>query len=1394
MSEVVLSATPAQKEVQAGSPRRQWFGRLAGELATLFMALIALVLIAVLFLDSAPGHRFIVDRIVAMETASGLKIRIGRIDGSIFGRARLRNVAVSDKSGVFLVSPEIGIEWAPGAWLYNNLHIDRIEARRVTLLRTPKLISTGKPFTLPSFDLHLGRVAIDRLEVAQGVSGVARSGRLQGNAEVRAGRAMIALDLRLDGGGDRLALRLDSEPRRDRFDIGLDLVAPANGLVPALTGLRQPIEAHISGNGGWKRWAGAGTVDLSGKAAARLRLAVEDGEFQLGGTLKPADFLKGRFQRLSAPRIIVSGRGRVEGRAIEGQLRVSSVSVRAAASGGYDLATAQYRKLRLGVDLLRPAALLDDLRGRDIRLLWTLDGPAARADYAYRLTATELRFDQTGFQRVRAEGRGKLSPWPMKVPLRLTARSISGVGDEAGAILANARLQGMLELTPKRLSAERLSLVSDKLNGRVSLLVDFRTGQFEITLSGGLTRYAIPGLGIVDVTSALRAIPGPDGKGTRVVGTGKAWVRRLDNGFFRELTGGLPRIETRLERGPDKVLRFEGLELYSPGLRLSGRGFRRTNGSFHIEASGRQAKYGPVRMVLDGPIARPNIILLLGAPNEAMGLRAVRLSLVPSASGFDYRAEGGSQIGDFVSQGQILLPPGRQASVNIASLIVSGIRASGVLQAASGGIQGRLAVAGGGLNGELLFRPVGKNQRIEAHLDASELRLSGPPAFAVRSGRLDGVIILADGQTSLDGSLSARGVEGAGLTLARLTASGRLINGSGQVRASAAGRRGSAFELVTQAEVSPDRIVARGSGSVEGQPLQLLSPAQIQREGDGWRIAPTAVRFAGGKATVGGRTGSIPELTATLEAMPLGVLNIFRPRMDLGGTATGRIAYARPDGIPQGRVDLRVRGLSRAGLVLSSRPIDVGIAAALDGRQAAIRAVAVSDGRTLGRAQARFAPLGRGPIIDELRNAPLFAQLRYAGPADTLWRLTDTDILDVSGPVAIGVDIGGRLVAPQIRGSMKTTGARIESAVTGMVITDFATNGNFTGSRLDLKQLSGRTPGGGSITGSGTVDFSGGTPALDLSFQAKSARLLARDDISTDLTGPITIRSSGRGGAISGALRLDSGRFTLGRASTAASVPKLVVRHRGLDPDEVIEVRELTPWRLNLSVSGGELEVRGLGIDSRWTTNLKIGGSADSPRFVGTANLIRGNYEFAGRNFRLTRGLLRFRGESPPDPLLDIAAEAEVRGLDASVRVTGTGLKPEISFTSVPQLPQDELLSRMLFGTSIANLSAFEAIQLASAVAGLREGSGGLDPINAIRRTVGLDQLRILPADVATGQKTAISAGKYFGRKLFVEVITDGQGYSATRVEYQVTRWLSLLSSISTIGRTSVNVRVSKDY
>ena len=105
-------------------------------------------------------------------------------------------------------------------------------------------------------------------------------------------------------------------------------------------------------------------------------------------------------------------------------------------------------------------------------MVWTLDGPFATANYAYRLTSPQVAFDNTGFVDVRAEGRGRFTPWPMRVPMRLTARRTTGVGDVAGGILANLRLEGMLSITPQLVRGDGLVLTSDKLKGKVSLLID----------------------------------------------------------------------------------------------------------------------------------------------------------------------------------------------------------------------------------------------------------------------------------------------------------------------------------------------------------------------------------------------------------------------------------------------------------------------------------------------------------------------------------------------------------------------------------------------------------------------------------------------------------------------------------------------------------------------------------------------------------------------------------------------------------------------------------------------------------------------------------------------------------------------------------------------------------
>ncbi|MDB5689929.1 MAG: hypothetical protein JWL91_1805, partial [Sphingomonas bacterium] len=1360
----------------------------------------ALVGFALFAIDTDPGHRLIADRIAALKIKSGLRIRIGRIDGSIWGTTRLRDLRLYDSAGLFLEVPELRLDWRPGKWLVNRLDIDVLATDLAVLHRLPKLRSTGEPgAVLPGFDIHLGRLDIRTLRLGPQVLGQHRAGRILGRADLRAGRALIDLRAQMAGGGDGLQLLLDAAPDRDRFDLEARVAATAGGLIGKLAGTNRPMALRIGGDGRWSQWKGQALLDVSGTRIADLALTARSGTYALSGGITPASILQGKLQRLSAPRILVTGAARLADRRLDSTLSLRSRALALDAGGVLDLAEGAFDGLSINAHLLRPPALFPNMTGTGIKLRATLDGPFRTAAYDYLLTAPRLAFDATGFEDVRAAGRGRIAPGAQSVPIRLTARRVTGVGDVAGGILANLRVEGLLKVTSKLLTGERLAFDSDKLRGRLDLRVDLVTGAYDVGVSGGLMRYLIPGLGLVDVTSTLKVVPGQGGRGTRVAGRGQAWVRRFDNAFLQSLAGGLPQIDTALVRDPDGVLHFNGLVLTGPSIRIVGNGLRRRDGTFHFEGTGTQAQYGPLRLILDGDISRPKIDVILARPMDALGLSEVRLLLDPTAQGFAYRAGGGSTLGPFTSDGAILLPAGQAATVSIARLDVTGTRGQGALRSDPGGFTGRIGFGGGGIAGTLDFAPVGMIQRIEGHLTADRAALAGVPALTLRKGALDGVLMVRPEGPSIQATVLAQGARRGGISIARVASNIRLASGRGTIRTSIAGSRGRAFDLQTAATIDPMKIELVGQGTVDRTPIKLTTPAVVAREGDGWRLAPTTLAFAGGSANVAGLFGgSVSQLDAGVQAMPLTVLDLFYPGLGIGGVASGKLSYRFAAGaLPVGRTDLRIRGLTRSGLVLSSRPIDVGIAAVLDGRGAVGRAVAVSGGRTIGRAQARLAPLAAGGNLpDRLANAPLFAQLRYNGPADTLWRLTGVETIDISGPVAVGADVTGRLSDPVIRGSVRTDRARLESAVSGTVVDQLRATGRFDGSRLVVENISGVTRGGGTIAGRGVFDLASARGfGMDLAITADKATLLDRDDIGATISGPLTIRSDGAGGVIAGDVTLDRSRFRLGRAEAAAGVPRVPVTEINRPADDAELTAAPAPWRLDLNARArNRLAVTGLGLDSEWRADLAIKGTIESPAITGRADLVRGGYEFAGRRFDLERGAIRFLGESPPDPVLDIVAQANIQSLNATIRVSGTGLKPDIDFTSIPALPEDELLSRLLFGTSITNLSAPEALQLAAAVASLRDGGGGLNPINAIRRAAGLDRLRILPADLTTGQRTSIAAGKYIGRRTYVEVITDGQGYSATRAEFQITRWLSILSSISSLGRTSMNVRVSKDY
>jgi translocation and assembly module TamB len=219
-----------------------------------------------------------------------------------------------------------------------------------------------------------------------------------------------------------------------------------------------------------------------------------------------------------------------------------------------------------------------------------------------------------------------------------------------------------------------------------------------------------------------------------------------------------------------------------------------------------------------------------------------------------------------------------------------------------------------------------------------------------------------------------------------------------------------------------------------------------------------------------------------------------------------------------------------------------------------------------------------------------------------------------------------------------------------------------------------------------------------------------------------------------------------------------------------------------------------MGLDSEWKTSLRVRGTTANPIVTGTATVVRGTYSFAGKRFTLDRGTIRFEGGPLADPQLDISASTTVNGITAVINITGTGQHPQIEFTSDPALPQDEVLSRLLFGDDPANLSAMQAIQLAAALNSLRGSGGGLNPLGKLRSATGIDKLEILGSDQTTGRGTAVAAGKYITNDIYVQIITDARGYTATQLEISLTNALSVLTEVGSFGGSSGSIQYKKDY
>lgn len=1371
---------------------------------------LAALLLAILFgIDTDPGRRFVADRLGDYATAGGLNIKVGRIDGSLYGRMVLTDVRVRDPKGVFLSSPRIDVDWRPLAFARNHVDVRSLTSALVTLHRNPQFIpqpsDPDAPY-LPDLDIDIGRLRVDRFVMEPPVAGARHIGRIAGAAHIADRRAQLSVDamaLRGPGvaGGDALRLRLDAVPDDDRLGIAAKLVAPADGLVAALAGTKEPLNATIAGAGSWSSWRGRALATLGGGQLADLAVTARSGRIAVRGMARPGLYLAGPVARLTAPQLDIAIDTTLAERRAATRLTLTSDALALDAAGMVDLANNRFGNVAVDARLLTPGAIAPNVRGRDVHARLVLNGAFARPVVDYKLRAAAIGFGDMAAEQLYAEGQARVDADRILVPLHARARRVSGLNAAVGGLTDNARVDGDLAIAMPSILSDNLRIRSDSIDATAIIAANVATGRYTGALKGRVDNYRIDSVGIVNLTTDAKLVPGARG-GFGIVGRVAVQTRAILNQGARNFLGGNAVMRADIGYAPDGVISFRNLRLNAPQFRLTGgQGSYDPSGRLAASAQGWSAQYGPLSARVGGTVTDPVVLLRAPRPGVGVGLADLDARIVGRGGAYAVTAKGGTDYGPFTAD--VLVRPGAQLAIDVRKAVFAGVGMAGrIAQTAAGPFGGRLDFAGSGVTGIARLAAQGRYQRADIAARAQAATIPGAIDFTIGRAIVTAGIVLYDRpQIVADAQVADLRYGPTVIQTGRVKVN--YAGGRGTAQALLTGSSGVPFRLAANVRMAPDEYLVAVQGQANGIGFRTAAPAHVLRADGGYRLSPTQIAFDKGQARVAGSYGRGLTAQLRLDRLDLSILDAVIPDLGIGGLASGSvdITQAASDAVPQGEARLTLTGVTRSGVAAVSEPVDIVFAGRLAGDGAEARALVRRGPTAIGRLVATLRPLaaGDGSWASRLMRAPLGGGIRYNGPSGVLFSFAALSGQQLSGPIAVAADFGGRLAAPQLSGVIRADNLTYENESYGTRLSAMQVRARFTADRLQLDSFQARA-GSGSVQGRGFVSLAAeqGYPAR-LELTLKDANLARSDALAATASGAVTVTNGRDGGLVKADLTIPDARYEIVRAG-AAEVPELTGVRRKRDiavarPTDRPPLPAVGRFRLDMRLrADNRLFVSGMGLESEWQMDMRVGGTSIAPSVTGGLDLVRGTYSFAGTRFDVTRGRIRFRGGALTDPDIDIQANTTKDSTTFNINIGGTGERPQITFTSTPALPQDEVLSRLLFGTNPENLSATEAIQLAAALNSLRGSGGGINPLGKLRAATGIDRLRVLGADQATGRGTALAAGKYLTNNIYIEIVTDARGFTATQLTISLTKSLSILTQAGSFGGSNGQIRYSKDY
>ena len=1352
-------------------------------------------------INTVPGLMFVEARASGLKLGRFGKLKIEGLHGDLWRNFTVRHLTISDEKGVWLDADNVVVVWRYHELFVRRFHADRLAASRVRVLRRPTLLPKTVSRSLPvSINIEKARLVVETLSAFSykpGLFDVVGSLNVvrKGPAHVRMGLAS-----RLHA-GDRLGLAIDTGKGKplvviaDASEAGGGAIAGSLGLAAdkpfslkvraggtpdagrftllAVSGAATPAEA----SGAWGKAGGSATGRISLIASTlTTRYAHRFGEeVRFSGT---GARVKGGFYALAgradSPTLSVAFKGQ------------ANVGKRQTGPGGLAIALSTTTLDRVATRVIAGAARSS---GR-----LTSDGTG----WSYVGTVSSSGLKAFGYGLAQVNGPVSVTRRKGELTVQSTLAGQGGAGKGYLAALLGGRPTA--EIHYARLADGRQLI--RRLRGTGAGLKLDATG--ERTLLGGLSFK-----GDAQLANLAAARPGSRGTATAAwsasqSGHGKPWVLTVD-GKGAGFASGYAELDRLLGAAP----RFKGRAEVQGG-QFAVRGAELNGAQASARAAGLIGPAGALKLSLDWNARGPFQAGPVEIAGDARGTGAITGSIT---------APRADLMADF-------------ATVEVPRLTLTDAHLMLSFQRGAAGTDGVLAVVAGSQYGPARARTAfrfaeGGLDLTALDADAGGVKATG--ALALRRGRpstADLILAISPGAILTEGAItgSARVVDAAGgpRAILNLTARNAALRGGGGLRFSSAvitadgplerlpvtldGRgaygsnswrfKGSGFFAQRDGSTG---LALDGEGRFGSAEFRTLETARIGF-GGGQRFADLKLDIEGGRATIALRAdGDAADLRASLSGVSLGALN-----EDLAGQFDGELILTGKGDRLTGNLDASLRDARARG---SGKSVSVNgeVKAVLNDSTLTLTGTATNaGGLRSGVSLALPVVASAAPFrLAIARQQPMRGQFMAEGEIKPLWDLLVGGERTVSGQVSMAGTIAGSLADPRLEGRAELSRGAFEDGVVGLRLEDLSVVAVLSDNAIDVSRFSASDGRGGRISGGERGQLSGGgrisllrDGVSTFRVKLKDFQLIENDAVTAIASGDTTINRAADGKVqVSGALTIDRATVAANPPTPSGVVPMAVVEVNRPDSGETEVLAEpsrglVVALDVTLKAARG-IFVEGRGLDAEMSLDAHVGGTTARPVLDGVARVVRGEYDFAGKRFEFDQRGAVYLATRPERIRLDLTATRDDPALTAVIRVRGTAAKPEITLTSTPVLPNDEVLSRILFGASASQLSPLEAAQLASALAALA-GGGGFDVIGNLKSFAGLDRL-VFAGGGAAGAMT-VAGGKYLTDDVYLEIIGGGRDGPAAQVEWRVKRNLSIISRLQGEGGGKLSVRWRRDY